>query len=220
MLAVCPKMPNAANQGNPGNSKKPPINKETVDRFAQNMAEEIVQSLQMERADYWDFQRGQENMAKELASTVIGSALREVCRGQSKDVQKSPLLSQSGLPILGSLDYPDAPPTTPLLPELEKSRLSFTRKLKGGLAKEFLPSPPPPTPKEHDPGTYDPKVELLEHLMHSLTTDQSQKDYTKCCNNEEIDAYAEALSCDIMKCAKPMAQAIIKSTLDEANIRV
>ncbi|KAK6323471.1 hypothetical protein J4Q44_G00058100 [Coregonus suidteri] len=57
-------------------------------------------------------------------------------------------LPQSGLPTVGSLDYPDAPPTTPLLPEMVQSRASFTRKLKGGLAKEFLPSPPPPTPKE------------------------------------------------------------------------
>uniref|UniRef100_A0A3Q3QRV9 Uncharacterized protein n=1 Tax=Monopterus albus TaxID=43700 RepID=A0A3Q3QRV9_MONAL len=36
----------------------------------------------------------------------------------SNDTQPDhPPLSQSGLPIVGSLDYPDAPPTTPLLPE-------------------------------------------------------------------------------------------------------
>ncbi|XP_038851479.1 uncharacterized protein si:dkey-171c9.3 [Salvelinus namaycush] len=57
-------------------------------------------------------------------------------------------LPQSGLPTVGSLDYPDAPPTTPLFPEMVQSRASFTQKLKGRLAKEFLPSPPPPTPKE------------------------------------------------------------------------
>uniref|UniRef100_A0A3Q1IJ09 Uncharacterized protein n=1 Tax=Anabas testudineus TaxID=64144 RepID=A0A3Q1IJ09_ANATE len=47
----------------------------------------------------------------------------------SKDTQPyHPPLSQSGLPVVGSLDYPDAPPTTPLLPELERSRHSFARK--------------------------------------------------------------------------------------------
>uniref|UniRef100_UPI003AAE6928 uncharacterized protein n=1 Tax=Centroberyx gerrardi TaxID=166262 RepID=UPI003AAE6928 len=91
-------------------------------------------------------------------------------------------LSQSGLPVVGSLDYPDAPPTTPLFPELVRSRDSFARKLKGGLAKEFLPSPPPPTPKDKQNGeaataaadecqavVADPRVEFMEHLMRSLS---------------------------------------------------
>ncbi|XP_071393494.1 uncharacterized protein [Centroberyx affinis] len=93
-----------------------------------------------------------------------------------------PPLSQSGLPVVGSLDYPDAPPTTPLFPELVRSRDSFARKLKGGLAKEFLPSPPPPTPKDKQNGAAvtvaadecqaavaDPRVEFMEHLMRSLS---------------------------------------------------
>ncbi|XP_076843446.1 uncharacterized protein LOC143488553 [Brachyhypopomus gauderio] len=53
----------------------------------------------------------------------------------------------------GSLDYPDAPPSTPLLPGMMKSRDSFTRKLKGGLAKAFMPSTPPPTPKDQQVGS-------------------------------------------------------------------
>lgn len=67
---------------------------------------------------------------------------------------------------LGSIEYPDAPPSTPLIPEMMKSRDSFSRKLKGGLAKEFLPSPPPPTPK-------DQMLPLLENQTTDTPTDKS-----------------------------------------------
>ncbi|KAL6490848.1 hypothetical protein MHYP_G00011930 [Metynnis hypsauchen] len=77
---------------------------------------------------------------------------------------------------MGSLDYPDAPPTTPLLPEMLKSRASFSRKLKGGLAKEFLPSTPPPTPKDQQNQSGDKitetaadKSEFMVRLMRSLS---------------------------------------------------
>lgn len=228
-------------QGIFGNSKKTPVNKETVENFARNMAEEIVRSLQVEIADFGDFK---ESQANELASRVIETALREACRGQDATSQEQesrkgdeasrnqthPALSQSGLPILGSLDYPDAPPSTPLLPELEKSRQSFSRKLKGGLAKEFMPSPPPPTPKENqEEGHFEPEVELIEHLMHSLSTEQSGKDNVG--QNGKIMEFAEVVSCDIMKCvhkeveerrnvellADQMAQAIVKCSLEETR---
>ncbi|XP_066570944.1 uncharacterized protein LOC136759802 [Amia ocellicauda] len=86
------------------------------------------------------------------------------------------ILTQTGLPSKGSIDYPDAPPPTPLVPDIGKSRDSFTRKLKGGLAKEFLPSPPPPTPKDHP--THSPqeaqehnesKAEFVAKLIRSLS---------------------------------------------------
>ncbi|XP_029932167.1 uncharacterized protein LOC115376608 [Myripristis murdjan] len=140
-----------------------------------------------------------------------------------------PPLSQSGLPIMGSLDYPDAPPTTPLLPELIRSRDSFARKLKGGLAKEFLPSPPPPTPQDkenetkvagghHTAAAVDPRVELMEHLMRSLSTEYSEEEEevwreelarvvdSYGGGNDELEppdmakmaAYADALSGDII----------------------
>lgn len=264
-VSADPKMaePTPTNHGSSGNSQKTPLNNGTVEWFAQNMAEDIVQSFQsqMEMADALDFKHSQETMAKELASTVIEKALRKVYEGRQnttsqadrqreqdffdmdscRDVQTSknpihPPLSQTGLPVLGSLDYPDAPPSTPLLPELERSRQSFTRKLKGGLANEFTPSPPPPTPKENqdDAGTFDPRrVEFMDHLMHSLSTHESAKDCTnvKCWYAEKMEMFAEALSCDILNCvreqitdkyalemlANQLARTIINSSLEEAK---
>lgn len=150
-------------------------------------------------------------------------------------------LSQSGLPTVGSLDYPDAPPTTPVFPELEKNRSSFARKLKGGLAKVFLPTPPPPTPKddEDDCAGAEPdlRVELMEHLMHSLTKWDSYEDGPN--GGAKIEALAEALSCDIIDKvlrageqrsdysvidvhlqAHRLAETIIASSLDEARMLV
>lgn len=169
----------------------------------------------------------------------------------SKEIQTSrdtqlchPPLSQSGLPIVGSLDYPDAPPTTPLLPELERSRHSFARKLKGGLAKVFLPSPPPPTPKDKedvsDGVVNDPQMELMEHLMHSLSTDDLARDYFEVGPHlgAKMEAFAEAFSCDIIDwvlsdknreqiadnnlhlLAYQLAETIITSSLDEAKMLV
>ncbi|KAK9525005.1 hypothetical protein VZT92_017358 [Zoarces viviparus] len=164
----------------------------------------------------------------------------------SKDTQHCrPSLSQPGLPILGSLDYPDAPPTTPLLPELERSRHSFARKLKGGLANVYLPSTPPPTPKdeedEEDGAAGDPQVELMEHLMRSLSTDDLARDYLEVGSRRgaKMEAYAEALSChiidfalsdncrqqiaddrDLHLLAHHLAETIITSSLDEAKTLV
>nr|XP_020475210.1 uncharacterized protein LOC109971360 [Monopterus albus] len=164
----------------------------------------------------------------------------------SNDTQPDhPPLSQSGLPIVGSLDYPDAPPTTPLLPELERSRHSFARKLKGGLANVFLPSPPPPTPKENDDEPdcviKDAQVELMEHLMQSLSTDDVARNYFEVSPQLEakIEDFAEVLSCNIIEwvlstkgkeqiaddsdlhlLAQQLAQSIITSSLDEAKLLV
>ncbi|XP_060887752.1 uncharacterized protein si:dkey-171c9.3 [Labrus mixtus] len=161
----------------------------------------------------------------------------------SEDIQpcRAPL-SQSGFLVLGSIDYPDAPPTTPLLPELERSRYSFAKKLKGGLAKVFMPSPPPPTPKEEGDGANnDPRVELMEHLMHSLSTDELAREYLEIGGHHgaKVVAFAEALSCDIIesvlnfknrdlmaetsdlnKLAHQLAETIISSSLDEAKMTV
>ncbi|CAB1434340.1 unnamed protein product [Pleuronectes platessa] len=147
-----------------------------------------------------------------------------------------PPLSQSGLPIMGSLDYPDAPPTTPLLPELERSRDSFARKLKGGLAKVFLPSPPPSTPRETGDDV-DPRVELMEHLMHSLSTQDLMRDRFEA--GAKMEAFAEALSCRVMdwvfrarssqqtaddgdlhRLAQRLADTIMASSLEEAVMSV
>ncbi|XP_054457728.1 uncharacterized protein si:dkey-171c9.3 [Anoplopoma fimbria] len=147
--------------------------------------------------------------------------------------------SQPGLPVAGSLDYPDAPPTTPLLPELERSRHSFARKLKGGLAKVYPPSTPPPTPKDDSDGSAgDPQVELMEHLMHSLSTGDLERDYfgvgSRC--GAKMEVFAEALSCDIIDwvlrdknrdedgdlhlLAHQLAETILTSSIDEAKMLV
>ncbi|XP_069749306.1 uncharacterized protein [Narcine bancroftii] len=86
-----------------------------------------------------------------------------------------------GLTKKGSLEYPDAPPPTPLKPQLTGSQRSFTRKLKGGLAKEFLPSPPPPTPKETlnfclPREGREENAEFMRKLIRSLSQECSRKD--------------------------------------------
>ncbi|XP_073693333.1 uncharacterized protein [Garra rufa] len=92
--------------------------------------------------------------------------------------------SLKSMASLGSIEYPDAPPSTPLLPEMIRSRASFTRKLKGGLAKEFLPSPPPPTPKDHmqtlmESQMTDASTDFMVKLMRSLSRE--------CCRNGDLE---------------------------------
>ncbi|XP_032440242.1 A-kinase anchor protein 11 [Xiphophorus hellerii] len=165
-------------------------------------------------------------------------SLRELQTHRNSQSNHPPLY-QSGLPAVGSLDYPDAPPTTPLLPELERSRNSFARKLKGGLAKVFLPSPPPPTPKDKEDNSggviSDPQVELMEHLMHSLSTNDLARDGLQA-HGGGVEAFAEVLSCDVLswalsvknkrqgsdesdlhQLAHQLAETIITSSLDKAK---
>ncbi|XP_048400829.2 uncharacterized protein si:dkey-171c9.3 [Stegostoma tigrinum] len=100
-----------------------------------------------------------------------------------------------GLTKKGSLDYPDAPPPTPLRPQLSSSQRSFTRKLKGGLAKEFLPSPPPPTPKENinfclseEDRETEEKTEFMRKLIRSLSQEFNGKDTTGISEAPEEDS--------------------------------
>ncbi|XP_036453611.1 uncharacterized protein si:dkey-171c9.3 [Colossoma macropomum] len=137
---------------------------------------------------------------------------------------------------MGSLDYPDAPPTTPLLPEMMKSRASFSRKLKGGLAKEFLPSTPPPTPKDQQSLSGDKmtetaadKSEFMVRLMRSLSLACSQHgdldeeqdgigpdDGGRFQNGiSKLSDYAAQLSADIINCiatAQPSTTNINRET--------
>ncbi|XP_008293205.1 uncharacterized protein LOC103367070 [Stegastes partitus] len=283
--------PTKQNLGIPKGHKRSPLDFEAFEAFAQNTAENIIQSfisqMEMVEAEVASLNRDHEMLAEDLASAVIEIALREVCRGGNVEVPESsrsagvkmdhenaerlslvdkpakekdldadmdpvrdlqtcsqpshPPLSQSQLPLVGSLDYPDAPPTTPLLPELERSRHSFARKLKGGLAKVFLPSPPPPTPKEKetssDAAIGDHQVDLMEHLMHSLSTEDLARHSFE--GGANMEAFADALSCDIMDwvlraknreqtsddgdlhlLAHQLAKTIITSSLDEAKTLV
>uniref|UniRef100_UPI00398E9275 A-kinase anchor protein 11 n=1 Tax=Pristiophorus japonicus TaxID=55135 RepID=UPI00398E9275 len=103
-------------------------------------------------------------------------------RSDDQDYEKL-MFDKLGLTKKGSLDYPDAPPPTPLRPQQGGSQKSFTRKLKGGLAKEFLPSPPPPTPKEtmkfclsEENRDTEEKAEFMRKLIRSLSQEFSGKD--------------------------------------------
>ncbi|XP_034425170.1 uncharacterized protein si:dkey-171c9.3 isoform X2 [Hippoglossus hippoglossus] len=273
--------PDLEASGIPAGLRRNPPNTEALGKFAQNMAESIIQpctsQLETEEPEVPSANQDQETLGEVLASAVVEVALREVCAGWNverfqrsgaakmddnqagklsfsdrdflnMDTEMDPVqelqtfrdilppLSQSGLPIMGSLDYPDAPPTTPLLPELERSRDSFARKLKGGLAKVFLPSPPPTTPKEIGDDV-DPRVELMEHLMHSLSTDDLARDCFEA--GAKMEAFAEALSCqvidrvfrarsteqraddgDLHRLAKQLADTIITSSMEEAVMSV
>ncbi|XP_054877310.1 A-kinase anchor protein 11 [Poeciliopsis prolifica] len=164
-------------------------------------------------------------------------SLRELQTHRNSQSNHPPMYP-SGLPTVGSLDYPDAPPTTPLIPELERSRNSFARKLKGGLAKVFLPSPPPPTPKDKDNSggvISDPQVELMEQLMHSLSTSDLARDGLPA-HGAGVEAFAEVLSCDVLswvlsvknkqqesdesdlqQLAHQLAETIITTSLDKAK---
>lgn len=113
-------------------------------------------------------------------------------------------LVQSSLSPIGSLDYPDAPPTTPLVIDLERSRDSFARKLKGGLAKVFLPSTPPPTPLEgQGEPAGDTHGELLEHLIRSLPRNDSVglDVVDRGHFDEDLEVFAEVLSRGIVNSA-------------------
>lgn len=198
--------------------------REVLEEFANTLTENILGSRAEAGgsglAPPWD------RLAGDLASAAVELALMEVCGGGGggfrrsgpdeglnaqigmdpahkrqipEDSQACPL-SQLGLPAVGSLDYPDAPPTTPLFHQLESSRSSFARKLKGGLAKVFLPSPPPPTPmdgQQDGVGAHlDPQVELMEHLVHSLTAWAPYEERPP--GGAKMEALAEALSWDII----------------------
>ncbi|CAN9509442.1 unnamed protein product [Ophioblennius macclurei] len=220
-----------------GPERRSPIDAAAVEAFAQNMSESIVESLASRNEA--DFYRDCEALGERLASAVIECAVMEACGAQERLLASDPgsagpwePLSQVGLLAAGSLDYPDAPPTTPLVPELLKSRSSFPQKLKGGLAKVFQPSPPPPTPKdveEEDAGMDGRRAELVELLMDSLS--EVPRRFSG------VEDFAEALSSDIMDCvlgermaddgggggllelrAQKMAESIIASSLDAVYI--
>uniref|UniRef100_A0A096MA28 Uncharacterized protein n=1 Tax=Poecilia formosa TaxID=48698 RepID=A0A096MA28_POEFO len=182
-----------------------PMYADILDKFAQNLADNIILSSleQMEKLEPAELQPIQtpETLAEELASAIVEVALKDELQTHRNSQSNHPPLYQSGLPAVGSLDYPDAPPTTPLIPELERSRNSFARKLKGGLAKVFLPSPPPPTPKDKEDNSggviSDPQVELMEHLMHSLSTNDLARDGLQA-HGAGVEAFAEVLSCDVL----------------------
>ena len=107
-----------------------------------------------------------EVLAGLIAAATVSSAIQETCsRGEPfhDPLRPNPTENQGWNPqppsqlectAVGSLDYPDAPPTTPDFQEQELEREgqggSFSRRLNDGLAREFPPTLSPPPPMARD----------------------------------------------------------------------
>ncbi|TRY81424.1 hypothetical protein DNTS_032193 [Danionella cerebrum] len=146
----------------------------------------------------------------------------------------------------GSTEYPDAPPSTPLFPEMIRGQGSFRRQLKGGLAKEFHPSTPPPTPKDHmlallEKTMKDESTDLIINLLRSLSLENCQnkvpektygtndklndfatqlsKNVLHCITTKEVNSMnASHLKC-IWNCADQLASEIVSASLAEVSVK-
>ncbi|XP_051870377.1 A-kinase anchor protein 11 isoform X2 [Pristis pectinata] len=108
--------------------------------------------------------------SKEMSAGVLGK--------QRVGLNKDGLFPEEDLAsIEGSLSgSPGTPPPTPQQSFREKSLKSFSRKLKGELAKEFMPVTPPSTPRNHSipdmaglSQDTEEKAEFVLKLMRSLS---------------------------------------------------
>lgn len=172
------------------------------ERLAQGLATAVIEGAFVQINTSWNGQQSFNSGKMESPESCFVSIEQRNTEMESQCCQSN--LLQSALPPMGSLDYPDAPPTTPLILDLEKGRDSFARKLKGGLAKVFLPSPPPPTPMDGQgepvSALNDPQGELMEHLMRSLPRNDSvgldvvDQGHFK----EDVEVFAEVLSHSIV----------------------
>ncbi|MBN3316245.1 AKA11 protein, partial [Atractosteus spatula] len=177
-----------------------------IPTYADSLAREILTSMQSQHTGNTGWQSpstglnssrdiDMDKLAQKITSNVIQAALEKIGRGLASGSQV--ITARAPLAVQSSIDYPDAPPPTPLVPKKAKNRSSFSRKLKGGLAKEFLPSPPPPTPKDQacspqeDPDMADKKAEFVDRLIRSLSLECSQREQEK-----EEDTAGLALSGD------------------------
>ncbi|XP_028330247.1 uncharacterized protein LOC114480358 [Gouania willdenowi] len=188
--------------------------------------------------------KGFEKFAEDFSSAVVDIALRESQHVQDPTEDAESSVSSwvdtrkekpEGLTFLHqyqrSLEYPNAPPTTPVLPEPRQSKRSFNRKLKGSLANVFLPSPPPPTPKDQTDD--QPELHFMDQVMHSLSSEVFEVGHPF---GFYVEVFAEALSVEIMdlvlcgkseeknvdgsglnRLAQKMAECIISSSVDEAK---
>lgn len=181
------------------------------DKLAQELTTAVIEGAFVQINTSWNGQQTSNSGKMDVAEVCFSSSEQRDTETESQSGQSN--LVQSGLPPMGSLDYPDAPPTTPLVIDLERGRDSFARKLKWGLAKVFLPSPPPPTPMDGqcEPASVlnDPQGALMEHLTRSLPRNDSVGlDFVDRGHFEEdVEVFAEVLSSSIIKSSIPTFKA-------------
>ncbi|XP_063043568.1 uncharacterized protein si:dkey-171c9.3 [Engraulis encrasicolus] len=221
-VSVCSAAVSSANEEERGHTGQIAIH--GVQHNAQPPSDDQVLPEHMdmqESSDVEDMDVSSDNESAFTPASSRGSC--EASAGASKPTAAGGLLSQASLASNQSLDYPDAPPSTPLVSTgVTQSRASFCRKLKGGLAKEFLPDPPPPTPNKKQNASHHQQLsdccddgnvagntaKFVEHLMRSLSlcersdgTDAAvDTDSRKSRGGyQELFGYAQQLSADIVK---------------------
>ncbi|XP_059823791.1 A-kinase anchor protein 11 isoform X5 [Hypanus sabinus] len=128
--------------------------------------------------------------SKEISTGLLGK--------QQVGLNKDGLFPEEGLASIegSSSGSPGTPPPTPQQSTREKGLKSFTRKLKGELAKEFMPVTPPSTPHNHSIPNMaglsqdtEEKAEFVLKLMRSLSEEVLDNDEDE--NFDFIEGHAE-----------------------------
>ncbi|XP_072116930.1 A-kinase anchor protein 11 isoform X2 [Mobula birostris] len=129
--------------------------------------------------------------SKEMSTGMLGK--------QQIGLNKDGLFPEEGLASIegSSSGPPGTPPPTPQQSTREKGLKSFTRKLKGELAKEFMPVTPPSTPHNHSIPNMaglsqdtEEKAEFVLKLMRSLSEEVLDNEEDE--NFDFIGGHAEA----------------------------
>ncbi|XP_062907257.1 A-kinase anchor protein 11 isoform X3 [Mobula hypostoma] len=129
--------------------------------------------------------------SKEMSTGMLGK--------QQIGLNKDGLFPEEGLASIegSSSGSPGTPPPTPQQSTREKDLKSFTRKLKGELAKEFMPVTPPSTPHNHSIPNMaglsqdtEEKAEFVLKLMRSLSEEVLDNEEDE--NFDFIGGHAEA----------------------------
>ncbi|KAL8189752.1 UNVERIFIED_CONTAM: hypothetical protein K2H54_003318 [Gekko kuhli] len=123
----------------------------------------------------------------------------------------------------GTLDVvPDTPPPTPLSPHQASSEWNLrnlTKQLKGELAKQFAPAPPPPTPYRSEvDGAYENEHYFLEKEEFMLKLMRSLSEEVETSEDECIEALTEKVKASIrtLAYADHLATCIVSMATERA----